>query len=243
MQIIPVLDLKDRTVVRAQMGQRDRYRPITTPLAPSSDPVDVARGLLSVHPFQTLYIADLDAIDGRGSNDAAIERLRQTCPQVSLWVDNGIADSTGAFAWLAAGNECLVLGSETQRDPALIRDLLDHPRVVLSLDFRGAQFVGPPQLLDEPRIWPRRLIVMTLARVGSGAGPDMARISEIRTRAGERSIYAAGGVRDAGDLRALRQIGVAGALVATSLHDGRLNSADIARIDDIAHLDDGARHT
>ncbi len=231
MQIIPVLDLKDCTVVRAQMGERDRYQPIATPLAPGSDPVDVARGLLSVHPFQTLYIADLDAIQGRGSNEAAIERLRQAFPHVALWVDNGIADRAAAVSWLATRSDCLVLGSESQRDAKLVGDLADDARVVLSLDFRGAQFAGPAQLLEHPGIWPRRLIVMTLARVGSGAGPDTARIAEMRACASGRSIYAAGGVRDASDLRALRQLGVAGALVATSLHDGRLSSADIALLE------------
>jgi HisA/HisF family protein len=231
MQIIPVLDLKNGTVVRAQMGKRDRYRPIETPLAETSDPVDVAHGLLSVYPFQTLYIADLDAIEGRGNNDAAIDRLRRAFPDLCLWLDNGIADPAGAFAWLATRTDCLVLGSETQRDPKLVRELSDHEHVVLSLDFRGAQFAGPAQLLEEPSIWPRRLIVMTLARVGSGAGPDTARIAEIRARAHARSIYAAGGVRDASDLSVLQQLSVAGALVATSLHDGRLTGADIARFE------------
>jgi HisA/HisF family protein len=231
MQIIPVLDLKDGVVVRARMGERDRYRPIKTPLAPSSDPVDVARGLLFVHSFQTLYIADLDAIEGRGDHDAAIGRLRQAFPQVALWVDNGIADPASASAWLARTNHCLVLGSESQRDAKLVRELSDHDRVVLSLDFRAAQFAGPAELLDDTSAWPRRLIVMTLARVGSGAGPDTARIAEIRARASGRSIYAAGGVRDANDLAALHQLDVAGALVATSLHDGRLSGADIARLE------------
>jgi HisA/HisF family protein len=231
MQVIPVLDLKSRAVVRAQMGERERYRPIQTPLAPTSDPVDVARGLLSVHRFQTLYIADLDAIEGRGDNDAAIGQLRRAFPQLSLWVDNGIADHAGAVAWLGSRRDCLVLGSETQRDPALVGDLSDHPRVVLSLDFRGVQFAGPTQLLDDPSVWPHRLIVMTLARVGSGTGPDTVRIAEVGARAPGRSIYAAGGVRDASDLGALCQLGVAGALVATSLHDGRLSGADISRLE------------
>jgi phosphoribosylformimino-5-aminoimidazole carboxamide ribotide isomerase len=231
MQIIPVLDLKDGTVVRAQMGERDRYRPIETPLAPGSDPVDVARGLLAIHPFQTLYIADLDAIEGHADNAAAIGRLREAFPRVSLWVDNGIADPASAFTWLASRDDCLVLGSETQRDPKLVRDLSKHERAVLSLDFRGAQFAGPAELLDDPSTWPRRLIVMTLARVGSGAGPDTARIANIRARAPARLIYAAGGVRDATDLKVLEQFGVAGALVATSLHDGRLSGAEIARLE------------
>jgi phosphoribosylformimino-5-aminoimidazole carboxamide ribotide isomerase len=115
-----------------------------------------------------------------------------------------------------------------------VRKLSDHDRVVLSLDFRGAQFAGPAELLDDTSAWPRRLIVMTLARVGSGAGPDAGRIGEIRARAPGHSIYAAGGIRDASDLAALQQLGVAGALVATSLHDGRLSGADIARIGDRA---------
>jgi phosphoribosylformimino-5-aminoimidazole carboxamide ribotide isomerase len=42
-----------------------------------------------------------------------------------------------------------------------------------------------------------------------------------------RRIYAAGGVRDAADLAALARAGIAGALVATALHDGRLRRADI----------------
>jgi phosphoribosylformimino-5-aminoimidazole carboxamide ribotide isomerase len=229
MQIIPVLDLKDRMVVRARMGQRDSYRPIETPLSPTSDPIDVARGLLSIHRFKRIYVADLDAIEGTGDNNAALARLGEALPGVALWVDNGIADADRARDWLASSAGSLVLGSESQRDPRTIRAFAANPRVVLSLDFRGAAFAGPPALLAEPDGWPRDVIVMTLARVGSSAGPDLARLSEIRDRGAQRSIYAAGGVRDASDLNALKALGVAGALVATSLHDGRLTGADIAK--------------
>jgi HisA/HisF family protein len=229
MQIIPVLDLKDRTVVRARMGQRNVYRPIETPLSATSDPVDVAHGLLSIYAFETIYVADLDAIEGRGNNDDALERLGDALPGVGLWVDNGIADATRAHDWLASQSASLVLGSESQRDPGTIRALATDRRVVLSLDFRDAVFTGPPALLAEPDGWPRDVIVMTLARVGSGGGPDLARLLEIRARAAQRSIYAAGGVRDAADLAVLKALGVAGALVATSLHDGRLTGADIAK--------------
>ena len=150
---------------------------------------------------------------------------------MSLWVDNGIADPADASAWLARTNHRLVLGSETQRDAKLVRALSDHDRVVLSLDFRGAQFAGPAELLDDTSAWPRRLIVMTLARVGSGAGPDMARLAEIRgAHRGVRSMRPAASAMRV-DLAALQQLGVAGALVATSLHDGRLTGADIARLE------------
>jgi phosphoribosylformimino-5-aminoimidazole carboxamide ribotide isomerase len=227
MEIIPVLDLKGGVVVRARMGERHLYAPIVTPLAATSDPLDVARGLLAVHPFATLYVADLDAIEGSGDNSAALRQITRGCPGVSLWVDNGIAEAAAAARWLDGGIGSLVLGSETQQDAALVRKLAGDDRVVLSLDFRGDAFQGPSEILDDPSAWPARVIAMTLARVGGGAGPDVERLSEVRRIAPGRRIYAAGGVRDAADLAALARAGIAGALVATALHDGRLGRAEI----------------
>ena len=73
-----------------------------------------------------------------------------------------------------------MLGSESQRDPALVAARRD---ALLSLDFRGDAFQGPPELLARPELWPERVIVMTLGRVGSGAGPDFDRLAAIRARA------------------------------------------------------------
>jgi len=230
MEIIPVLDLKQGVVVHARMGRRDEYRPIETPLAPTSDPVDVARGLLRVHPFGTLYVADLDAIAGNGDNHAALMRLRGAFPQLTLWVDSGICDCCSARDWLEAGWGQLVLGSETQRDPRVVRHLSGDARVALSLDFRGPSFQGPRALLDDAACWPQKVIAMTLARVGSGAGPDLERLCTIRDAAPGRQVYAAGGVRDAADLVTLKRADIAGALVASSLHEGRLTGKDIGAL-------------
>ena len=152
MDVIPVLDLKGGTVVRARMGRRDQYRPIETPLSPTSDPVDVARGLLSVHPFRIVYVADLDAIERSGDNRAALARLKAAFPDVTLWVDNGLADCDGADEWLADGLGHLVLGSEAQANADLVRRLAADARVILSLDFRDRTFEGPPALLEDSRI-------------------------------------------------------------------------------------------
>ncbi|HVY58334.1 MAG TPA: HisA/HisF-related TIM barrel protein [Xanthobacteraceae bacterium] len=230
MDVVPVLDLKDGLVVRARMGRRQDYRPIETPLSPTSDAVEVARGLFSLHRFASLYVADLDAIERRGDNRAVLRRLRQALPGVRLWVDNGVADADGAAEWLAENLGDLVIGSETQVDVQLVRGFRADPRIVLSLDFRGGAFQGPADLLKERDCWPQRVIAMTLARVGSGAGPDLERLAEIRAAAPDCSLYAAGGVRDAADLAALAHLGVAGALVASALHDGSLTASDLAKL-------------
>ena len=229
MQVIPVIDLKGGQVVRARMGRRDEYQPIATPLAAGSDPVGVARGLLSLFEFRCLYVADLDAIEGRGGNQAALASLGSAFPALELWVDAGLNALGAARDFLARTPASLVIGSESQRDAAAHEALRGEPKVALSLDFRGDAFLGPPQILADAELWPSRVIAMTLARVGAGAGPDMARLASLRGRAGGRALYAAGGVRDFTDLAALAKAGIDGALVASCLHDGKLGAADIAK--------------
>jgi len=229
MEVIPVLDLMGGSVVRARMGSRETYRPIVTPLAPGSDPLDVARGLARIGAFERFYVADLDAIERKGDHRAVLRRLKSELG-AELWIDAGIADLAAARDWLGTELGSLVLGSETQTDAALVRRLSGDPRVVLSLDFRGADFLGPPMLLAQPDAWPERVIAMTLGRVGSGAGPDFSRLAAIRTVAGTRKLYAAGGIRGAADLADLARAGAAGALVASCLHDGALSAGEIAAL-------------
>jgi phosphoribosylformimino-5-aminoimidazole carboxamide ribotide isomerase len=227
MDVIPVIDIKNGEVVHAQGGRRDTYRPIRTPLSATSAPADVAAGLLRLAPFRQIYIADLDAIECRLANDAAIEAIARAVPGVELWIDSGIADADAARAWLGGCLHCLVVGSESQRGIETIQSLRDEQRVLLSLDFRGDVFQGPPGLLEDAALWPARVIVMTLARVGAAAGPDTDSVASIAARAQGRAVVGAGGVRNKADLLALQQAGAAAVLVATALHTGALTADDL----------------
>ena len=103
MQAIPVIDLMGGAVVRARMGDRASYRPLESPLSPTSDPVDVVRGLLGVYPFGALYVADLDAIQRNGANLPALRRIRAGFPALQMWIDNGAADPAALEALIHAG--------------------------------------------------------------------------------------------------------------------------------------------
>jgi uncharacterized protein related to proFAR isomerase len=223
MKLIPVVDLMGGRVVRAVAGRRSEYRPLETPLSPSNAPEDVVAGFLRLHPFQEIYVADLDAILRRGENSAVARLLFEQFPQTQFWLDAGRTEPDDAASTTVIGSESLA----ADRPPP---DLSRAERVVLSLDFRGADFLGPPPLLALPKLWPRRVIVMTLARVGAGEGPDIERLAAIKARAGESEIFAAGGVRNFADLEALSRLGVAGALVASALHDGRLGAREFAKL-------------
>jgi phosphoribosylformimino-5-aminoimidazole carboxamide ribotide isomerase len=219
MDIIPVIDIRNGVAVRAVAGRRADYRPLVTPLARTSDPLDVAEGLMSLGGFGTLYIADLDAIEGRGDNRAAVAAIAAQFPRLRLWVDAGFRRAADARDWRKLETVDAVFGSETFEEPAA---LAGDPNAILSLDFRGETLLGAPAVFASPALWPDRIIVMTLDRVGAQGGPDFERLAQVRRLAKDRAVIAAGGVRGPEDVLALAKVGAAGALVATALHEGRL---------------------
>lgn len=228
-EVVPVIDLMGGVVVHARAGERDLYRPLEgSRVAPSAEPETVVAGLLALHPFARLYIADLDAILKRGDHAASIVGLAARFPTLELWVDAGIDEAGTAERMLRGGLARPVLGTESQADAALLEHLRAEPRIVLSLDRRGDRRLGPPALFERPELWPDDVVVMTLARVGAGRGPDLEAIGEVLALAAGRRVWAAGGVRDAQDLAALAELGCRGVLVASALHDGRLDAAALA---------------
>jgi phosphoribosylformimino-5-aminoimidazole carboxamide ribotide isomerase len=229
MRVVPVIDLKGGTAVHAIRGERERYRPLC------EDPLSLARGFRAELGLEELYVADLDAITGGRGNDAVIRALAS---DARVMVDAGVSEPERARALLDLGAHRVVVGTETLTGPeALDRLLAELGEVVLSVDLRdGRTLSAGPQLAGLPaldavarlhRVGLREVIVLDLARVGSGAGPDVGLIAEIHAAFPDLELLAGGGVRDAADLRALCAAGAAGALVATALHRGVIGRREL----------------
>ncbi|MCI1192550.1 HisA/HisF-related TIM barrel protein [Calidifontimicrobium sp. SYSU G02091] len=232
--IVPVIDVMGGRVVHAVRGERRAYRPIESALVAGDDPVAVARALLRAVGTSTgggvLYLADLDAIQGAAAQHEVVAALLEALPGVELWVDAGFADADAVRGFAGRLRRRPtgwrpVYGSETlSRNPGGAPPWQDDARAILSLDHRGGP-LDPAGCWQRPEQWPATLIVMTLERVGSGGGPDLATFAAQRRRAGGRRCFGAGGIRDARDLDAAAAAGADGWLVASALHDGRLRPA------------------
>jgi phosphoribosylformimino-5-aminoimidazole carboxamide ribotide isomerase len=227
--LVPVLDLMAGQVVHARRGDRANYRPLASKLTPSSEPLAVVGALLALGPFDTIYIADLDAILRRGHHRDVLDRIQAAFPALDLWLDAGFGAPGDLAAWPRA-RRTPVIGSESVASvDAFAAMHAAAPDAILSLDTRGDRRLGPPELFDAPGLWPERTIVMTLDRVGSGGGPSFDGLRQAIGRAPGKRLIAAGGVRDAADLDALEALGAHAVLVATAIHDGTLDRTTLTR--------------
>jgi len=213
----------DGRAVRARGGEREEYRPLASRLCPDGRAETLVAALRRRYPIRRLYLADLDAIRGSGAQEERIRALQRSHPDLELWVDAGIGDERSLDRLLDHGLTP-VLGSETLPGTDLLEVARERCQPVLSLDYLAEAFQGPPGLERDPARWPGRVVAMTLARVGAGRGPDLAALERIRSLKPEARLYAAGGVRDGADLERLAGLGADGALVASALHEGRLDA-------------------
>jgi phosphoribosylformimino-5-aminoimidazole carboxamide ribotide isomerase len=237
MRVIPVIDLKGGVAVHAVRGDRERYRPLESRIVDGADPVAVTRAVRERFGLDELYVADLDAIardEGHRDVVAALAR------EAHVMVDAGATDTAAVAALLDLGVARVVVGTESLPGVeafARLRAELPHAPLVLSLDLRDRRVLSPDAALAgaAPADALARLaaagaheaIVLDLARVGSGEGPDVALIEQLRAAVPGVDLLAGGGVRDAADLRALAGAGAVGALVATALHGGAIAPGDL----------------
>lgn len=119
-----------------------------------------------------------------------------------------------------------VFGTESLRDASALRDAeLDGFAPILSLDRRAGRPLSIAEAIEDmPACWPQRVISMTLDHVGSYAGPDLATLAQLRERASPGTqLIGAGGIRNRDDLRRAQASGAHAWLVASALHDRRLD--------------------
>ena len=89
MNIIPAIDLKRGKVVKAVQGGRSSYKPIDLITTHSSNPIIFIKALIITYRPSTIYLADLDSLDGDGNNIDIICRIANMFRNKIFWVDVG----------------------------------------------------------------------------------------------------------------------------------------------------------
>ncbi len=236
MNVIPVLDLKGGRAVRALGGDRAAYEPLASVLEAGSDPLDLARACRAILGVGSIYLADLDAIEGDRAPDLGLFRGLGELG-LAAWVDAGVRTAGDLPGLFGAGVAVAVVGLETVAGPDELARMVDEAgpdRLAFSLDVRDGRPLVPtrgswgtddPDRLVDRAIAAgiRRIIHLDLARVGTGRG--LSRPALLPRPGVEWAV--GGGIAGPEDLDELRPLGVAAALVGAAIHSGRIGSVDL----------------
>ncbi|XES78021.1 MAG: HisA/HisF-related TIM barrel protein [Candidatus Bathyarchaeia archaeon] len=233
MKIIPVIDILNGVAVHAVRGQRSQYQPLKSVLCTSAEPLVVASAFKECGFFD-LYVADLDAILGRGENFSVLRQIAQQTG-LKLMVDAGVSDLEGARRVLGCGVAKVIVGTETLPCLSFLKDAVEclgAEKVVVSLDLNAGNVLGKSEALRSlgalelagqvQAAGVLELIALDLARVGSGEGTDIPLLDALLGGLNLR-VLVGGGMRGINDLVLLKDRGVYGALVATALHSGKIS--------------------
>lgn len=239
MLLIPVIDVQDGLVVHGRFGDRTEYRPVQSVLCEGADPLRIANAFRSHFELTEIYLADLDAIV-RGQPHFEIYRDLADAG-FTLWIDPGIRTANDwAEQQLKDCVHRIVVGSETLQSRSDLSILLDRwgvDRLVFSLDLREGKpvtqstdwrGVNALEMMDDVyALGVRNILFLDLVRVGSGREIGTESLVKVaRQTHSDLQVFVGGGVSGTQSLRRIRDMGIAGVLVASALHDGRIRSKE-----------------
>jgi phosphoribosylformimino-5-aminoimidazole carboxamide ribotide isomerase len=227
MLILPAIDLRGGRCVRLRQGRYDDETVF------DEDPVAVARRFEAAGA-EWLHVVDLDgARAGRSEN---LDTVRRIVRAVGTPVEagGGIRTTGAAGDILEMGVARVIVGTRAIREPEWLRALAAKfpARVALGLDARGGLVAvegwenptvrtAADVLADIDGLALAAIIYTDIARDGMMAGPNVEATAEV-VKATRLPVIASGGVTTVEDVKRLKAVGVAGAIIGRALYEGRI---------------------
>ena len=234
MILYPAIDLKAGQCVRLFKGDMDQATVF------NDSPADQA-ARFAADGFEWLHVVDLDgAIEGRSVNRAAVEAILSAA-KAPVQLGGGIRTMDQIEAWLNLGLARIILGTVAVQNPVMVRDAARaYPgKVAVAVDMRDGMVAvhGWVKTSDLSAVELAKrfedagvaaLIVTDIGRDGTLQGVNVEGVGAVAD-AVTIPVVASGGVKDVGDLHALKSRhgrAIAGAVLGKSLYAGTITPAE-----------------
>lgn len=232
MDLFPAIDIRHGRVVRLSQGEATRQTVY------GEDPVAVAARFAD-QGAQWIHVVDLDRAFGDGENLGLVRRIVAAVGgQARVQLGGGLRTVALLREGLEQGVSRGVIGTAAAIDPAVVPAAvaaLGADRIAVGIDARDGRVAirGWTELSDlTAEALARRVardgvgavIYTDVGRDGMLTGPDLD--GARRLQAAGVGVIASGGIAGAGDIRAAREAGLAGAIVGRALYEGRVTLAE-----------------
>jgi phosphoribosylformimino-5-aminoimidazole carboxamide ribotide isomerase len=225
MQVIPAIDLKGGRCVRLVEGRPDKE------IVYDQEPVEVAQRWKR-EGAEFLHIIDLDgAFSGEPKNlDIVAEIIRASGLPVEL--GGGLRTISVIQSVLDMGIERVIVGTRGLQSPRWLSQICEKfpHKIALAIDAREglvathgwAKISRTPalELLGRLEGLSLAAIIYTdTSRDGTLSGPNLSATQEV-AQAAKFPVFAAGGISNLKDVKALAQLPIAGMIIGRALYEG-----------------------
>jgi phosphoribosylformimino-5-aminoimidazole carboxamide ribotide isomerase len=223
--IIPAVDVLDGRAVRLYQGDYDRIE------LDAGDPLALISKAASFGP-PLVHVVALGAARDGGAPVALARAAVEAAVPVPVQFGGGVRSIADAGALVEAGVERVVVGSAFELIDELVAVLGE--RLALSIDVADGlvrtkgwrESSGLSTAAALARCSEVATVVCTaIERDGSRCGPNLELLREARA-AYDGRLLAAGGIRDAADIEAVRALGADGVVVGRAWLEGTLAGLD-----------------
>lgn len=235
MVILPAIDIKDGTCVRLYKGD------FSTAQKVAEDPLKTARRF-EADGAEYLHMVDLDgAKDARPKNAGIfLEVAKNTSLKVE--VGGGIRSLDTVEYYLSGGIDRVILGSVAVKNPDLVKEAVKEfgDRIVVGIDAKNGM-VSVEGWLDSSsvhyidlakemeKIGVSHIVFTDISKDGTLEGPNLNQLTRMK-QAVSCNIIASGGIFNIQDIRALKELGVYGAICGKSLYQGTLDLKEALQV-------------
>jgi len=230
--VIPAIDLRRGRAVRLRRGDPNEETVY------ADRPVEVAERFQE-QGARRLHVIDLDAALGDGDNREAIRDICRAVV-VPVQVGGGIRSLEAAAAVVEDGAARAFRGTAAAADVSFVGRAVEEfaERVVVAVDVRGGRLMIDGWREEGPELEPTlsglndagapRYLVTAIARDGTLEGPDLTLYRQV-LKLTDRPVIASGGVRNAEDVWALRDVGCEAAVAGKALYEKSLKLSQVTR--------------
>lgn len=229
MQLIPAIDLMDGKIVRLSRGEVKTAKIYESKFG---TPIEAAKRWQDEGAAK-LHIIDLDAAFGIGDNHSIIAEVAKNV-KMPIQVGGGIRSYEIAEKLFQVGITQVILGALAFSDPLAIGQIqrkFGINSVIVALDNKDGEIMVEgwktatamtveTALEKYSALGVRHFLITSIAQDGMLNGPDLHTLSQA-TLYPNAKIIAAGGIGSIGDLSALKEIGVEGAVIGKALYEER----------------------
>ncbi|MBQ4153464.1 MAG: 1-(5-phosphoribosyl)-5-[Oscillospiraceae bacterium] len=233
--ILPAIDIKDGNCVRLLKGDFATVEKV------AEDPLLTAGGF-EENGAEWLHMVDLDgAKDATPRNrDIFVKVANSTGLKVE--VGGGIRSMETVDYYLSNGIERVILGSAAVKNPAFVKEAVEKygERIAVGIDAKNGKVAAEGWLDDSDvdyialakemeKIGVQYIIFTDISKDGTLAGPNLEQLAAIN-EAVSCNIIASGGICNIGDIAALKELGVYGAICGKSLYKGTLELSEAIKV-------------